>query len=91
MKITKLAFWLKTVCVCVCVCVWGGGGGGEEANFSGSGGDPPQVPPTKGNLGDKVASCITTLLKSGCKTTILLCIQHIMKENLLLLRDLLEP
>ena len=30
------------------------------------------------------------LLKNGCKTKILLCIQQIMKENLLLLRDLLE-
>ena len=29
------------------------------------------------------------LLKNGCKIMILLCIQHIMKENLLLLHDLL--
>ena len=30
------------------------------------------------------------LQKNGCKKMILLCIQHIMKENLLLLKDLLE-
>ena len=30
------------------------------------------------------------LLKNGWKIMILLCIQHIMKENLLLLNDLLE-
>ena len=30
------------------------------------------------------------ILKSGCETMILLCIQHVMKENLLLLKDLLE-
>ena len=30
------------------------------------------------------------LLKNGCKTMIFLCIQHIMKENLLSLKDLLE-
>ena len=29
--------------------------------------------------------------KIGCKRMILLCIQHIMKGNLLLLKDLLEP
>ena len=32
-----------------------------------------------------------TLLKNGCKKMMLLCIQHIMKENQLLLKDLLEP
>ena len=32
---------------------------------------------------------ITVLLKIGCKTMVLLCIQHIMKENLLLRKDLL--
>ena len=30
------------------------------------------------------------LLKNGCEIMILLCIQQIMKENLLLLKDLLE-
>ena len=39
----------------------------------------------------KEVSFITTRLKNGYKTIILLCIQHIMKENLLLLKDLLEP
>ena len=33
---------------------------------------------------------IMLILKNGCKTMILLCIQHIMKENLLLLKYLLE-
>ena len=33
---------------------------------------------------------IMLILKNGCETMILLCIQHIMKENLLLLKDLLE-
>ena len=33
---------------------------------------------------------ITILLKNGYKTMILLCIQHIIKENLLLLKDLLR-
>ena len=32
----------------------------------------------------------TAHFKNGCETMILLCIQHIMKENLLLLKDLLE-
>ena len=32
----------------------------------------------------------TLFLKNGSKTMILLCVQHIMKENLLLLKDLLE-
>ena len=32
----------------------------------------------------------TILLKNDYETMILLCIQHIMKENLLLLKDLLE-
>ena len=30
------------------------------------------------------------ILKNGCETMILLCIQHTMKGNLLLLKDLLE-
>ena len=33
---------------------------------------------------------IMHILKNGCEAIILLCIQHIMKENLLLLKDLLE-
>ena len=33
---------------------------------------------------------IMLILKNGYETIILLCIQHIMKENLLLLKDLLE-
>ena len=33
---------------------------------------------------------IMLILKNGCETMILLCIQHIMKENLLSLKDLLE-
>ena len=33
---------------------------------------------------------IMLILKNACETMILLCIQHIMKENLLLLKDLLE-
>ena len=33
---------------------------------------------------------IMVILKNGCETIILLCIQHIMKENLFLLKDLLE-
>ena len=36
-------------------------------------------------------SFITNLLKNGYKAMILLCIQHVIKENLLLLKDLLEP
>ena len=38
----------------------------------------------------KVLNFTTLLLKNGYKTIILLCIQHIMKEYLLLLEDLLE-
>ena len=38
----------------------------------------------------KAVNFITILLKNGYKTMILLCIQHIMKKNLLLLKDLLE-
>ena len=45
--------------------------------------------PSKKWVGKGVSS-ITILLKNGCKTMILLCIQHIMKENLLLLKYLLE-
>ena len=37
----------------------------------------------------KAVNFITILLKNGYKTMILLCIQHIMKENLLLQNDLL--
>ena len=33
---------------------------------------------------------IMLILKNGYETMMLLCIQHIMKENLLLLKDLLE-
>ena len=39
---------------------------------------------------DKGSEFITLILKNGCEKIILLCIQHIMKENLLLLKDLLE-
>ena len=39
---------------------------------------------------DKALNFTTLLLKNGCKTMLLLCIQHIMKENPLLLKDLLE-
>ena len=38
----------------------------------------------------KEVSVIKTLLRNGYETMILLCIQHIMKENLLLLKNLLE-
>ena len=40
MKITKSAFWGQNS---------GGGMGGGQANFSGSGGDPPSPPPLGGN------------------------------------------
>ena len=39
---------------------------------------------------DKGSEFTTLLLKNGCKTMILLCIRHITKENLLLLKDLLK-
>ena len=39
---------------------------------------------------NKGLNFIMLILKNGCETMILLCIQHIMKENLLLLKDLLE-
>ena len=39
---------------------------------------------------DKGSEFYNAILKNGCETMILLCIQHIMKENLLLLKDLLE-
>ena len=39
---------------------------------------------------DKGSEFYNAFFKNGCKTMILLCIQHIMKENLLLLRDLLK-
>ena len=39
---------------------------------------------------DKDLNFIMLILKNGCETIILLCIQHIMKENLFLLKDLLE-
>ena len=39
---------------------------------------------------NKAVNVITILLKNGYSAMILLCIQHIMKENLLLLQDLLE-
>ena len=39
---------------------------------------------------DKGLNFIMLILKNVCETIILLCIQHIMKENLLLLKDLLE-
>ena len=39
---------------------------------------------------DKGSEFYKAYFKNGCKTIILLCIQHIMKENLLLLKDLLE-
>ena len=38
----------------------------------------------------KALNFIMLLLKNGCEIMILLCIQHITKENLLLLKDLLE-
>ena len=37
----------------------------------------------------KAVNYIIIILKNGYKTMILLCIQHIMKENMLLLKDLL--
>ena len=37
----------------------------------------------------KAVNFITVFLKNGYKTMILQCIQHIMKENLLFLKDLL--
>ena len=40
---------------------------------------------------DKGGEFYNNSFKKGCKTMILLCIQHIMKENLFLLKDLLEP
>ena len=39
---------------------------------------------------DKGLNFIMLILKNGCEAMILLCIQHIMKGNLLLLKDLLE-
>ena len=39
---------------------------------------------------DKGSDFIMLFLKNGYKAMILLCIQHIMKENLLLRKDLLE-
>ena len=39
---------------------------------------------------DKGSEFVMLILKNGYETMILLCIQHIMKENLLLLNDLLE-
>ena len=39
---------------------------------------------------DKGSEFYNASLKNGCKIMILLCIQHIMKENLLLLNDLSE-
>ena len=39
---------------------------------------------------DKGSEFYNAFFKIGCKIIILLCIQHIMKENLLLLKDLLE-
>ena len=39
---------------------------------------------------DKALNFVMLILKNGCETMILLCIQHIMKENLLLLKGLLE-
>ena len=42
------------------------------------------------NRKSKALNFTTLLLKNGCKTMILLCIQHITKENLLLLKDSLE-
>ena len=38
---------------------------------------------------DKGSDCKMLILKNGCATMTLLCIQRIMKENLLLLKDLL--
>ena len=49
------------------------------------------VVPLKDKKGISFGLNFTTfLLKNDCKTMILLCIQHIMKQNLLLLKDLLE-
>ena len=39
---------------------------------------------------DKGSEFYNTSFKNGCKIMILLCIQKIMKENLLLLKELLE-
>ena len=39
---------------------------------------------------DKGSEFFNASFKNGCEIMILLCIQHIMKENLLLLKDLLE-
>ena len=39
---------------------------------------------------DKGSEFYNAYFKNSCETMILLCIQHIMKENLLLLKDLLE-
>ena len=39
---------------------------------------------------DRGSEFYNASLKNGCKIMILFCIQHIMKENLLLLKDLLE-
>ena len=39
---------------------------------------------------DKGSEFYNAFLKNGCETMILLCIQHIMQENLLLLKDLVE-
>ena len=39
---------------------------------------------------DKGSEFYNASFKNGCKTMILLCIQHIMKENLLLPKDFLE-
>ena len=40
---------------------------------------------------DKGSEFYKNYFKNGYKTMILLCIQHIMKKNPLLLKDLLEP
>ena len=50
---------------------------------------PNKIWVDKGSEFYKIASFLL-LLKNGCKIMILLCIQHTMKENLLLLKDLLE-
>ena len=39
---------------------------------------------------DKGSQFYNASFKNGCEIMIFLCIQHIMKENLLLLKDLLE-
>ena len=39
---------------------------------------------------DKGSEFYNAYFKNGCETIILLCIQHIMKKNLLSLKDLLE-